>query len=177
MRLDTNATGFVTPPSSCPCGNLRGADARRAKPHHPMTNVASDVVRVVSGSWWCSARQLLVRIHYLRGIAARLPCRSRGFPDRLVLRLAGHRAAGRDGAQDPAAGVAQQPEPVAAADDRDRLRRRAGAPYSGPLAELLGFQRPSAGELIIQLGIICAYAVSTEALKHWFYRHLRRRPT
>lgn len=50
-------------------------------------------------------------------------------------------------------------------------------PYSGPLAELLGFQRPSAGELIIQLGIICAYAVSTEALKHWFYRHLRRRPT
>ena len=47
-------------------------------------------------------------------------------------------------------------------------------PYSGPLARLLGFQKPSAGELLILLAIVLAYVAANELLKHWYYRYLQR---
>ena len=49
-------------------------------------------------------------------------------------------------------------------------------PYSGPVARVLGLRALSVGELGVLLAIVLGYVVTTEALKHWFYKRLVRAP-
>lgn len=48
-------------------------------------------------------------------------------------------------------------------------------PYSGPLANALGFVPPSASQLLTILAIVIAYLLAIEGLKHWFFGSLAKR--
>lgn len=45
-------------------------------------------------------------------------------------------------------------------------------PFSGSLAAFLGFVPLSAAQVLTLIGIVTAYLIAIEALKHWFYRRL-----
>lgn len=44
-------------------------------------------------------------------------------------------------------------------------------PYSGPIARTFDFVPLTLAQLAILLCIVCAYLVTTEVIKHWFYAH------